>query len=252
MTNKTTAGARRASAIALRHVAFEDLGLLAPMLEAVGWAISYRDAPIDDLDDFAIEHSDLLIVLGGPIGVYDTQAYPFLYKEIALLERRLGKGLPTLGICLGSQLIAKALGSRVFAGPVREIGWGKVELTLSRRTSCLSPLGAADALVLHWHGDTFDLPRDAARLAFNANYENQAFSYGRNSLALQFHLEAEPVQLEQWLVGHAIELSGAGVSISDLRAATAAASRIVRQQAQAIFTAWLQQLGDVPFRFSRT
>jgi GMP synthase (glutamine-hydrolysing) len=246
MTSKTVSSAAPVTAIALRHVAFEDLGLLAPILQAAGWAISYREAPIDDLDEFSIEQSDLLIVLGSPIGVYDTQAYPFLSKEITLLERRLGKGLPTLGICLGSQLMAKALGSRVFAGPVQEIGWGQIELTSAGRASCLSALGSDDALVLHWHGDTFDVPHGATGLAFNANYEKQAFSYGRNSLALQFHLEADPLQLEKWFVGHAVELAAARVSVPDLRAATAAAAGRVRQQAQTVFADWLRQISAAP------
>jgi GMP synthase (glutamine-hydrolysing) len=120
---------RRPSAIALRHVAFEDLGLLGPILARMGWKISYREAPIDDLTEALIEQADLLIALGGPIGVYETTAYPFLNAEIAILERRLARGGPTLGICLGSQLMAKALGARVFLGAVKEIGWGPVTLT---------------------------------------------------------------------------------------------------------------------------
>src|ERR1700722_3314453 len=164
------------SAIALRHVEYEDLGLLAPVLRDAGWDASYREAPTDDLDDASIDAAGLLVVLGA----YETQAHPFLTKEIGILERRLAKGLPTLGICLGSQLMAKALGSRVFAGPVKEIGWGRVDLTGAGRHSCLAPLGQADATVLHWHGDTFDLPGGAVRLASSASYENQAFQYGRN------------------------------------------------------------------------
>jgi GMP synthase (glutamine-hydrolysing) len=252
MTNRPLGRTVSASAIALRHVAFEDLGLFGPILEAAGWKVSYREAPIDDLDDVSIEQSDLLIILGGPIGVYETHAYPFRSKEVALLERRLGKGLPTLGICLGSQLMAKALGSRVFAGPVKEIGWGKIELTSAGRASCLSPLGTDTALVLHWHGDTFDLPREATRLAFNVNHEHQAFSYGRNSLALQFHLEVEPLQLEKWLVGHAVELTRAGIPAQRLRVDTAAAAGRVREQAKAVFAAWLQQTGAATCRFSQT
>src|SRR5579859_445576 len=96
---------RRQKAVALRHVPFEDLGLLAPILEAAGWTTSYCDVPIDDLGAPSLASADLMIVLGGPIGVYDGAAYPFLSQEVGLIERRLARGLPTLGICLGSQLM---------------------------------------------------------------------------------------------------------------------------------------------------
>jgi len=196
---------------------------------------------MDDLDDPAIGGADLLIVLGGPIGVYETDAYPFLSKEIALLEKRLAKNLPILGICLGSQLIASALGARVYAGPVKEIGWGKVALTPEGAASCLAPLGEAEGVVLHWHGDTFDLPAGATRLAFNGNYENQAFSYG-NTLALQFHAEADPRRLEEWYVGHTVELAAVGISVSELRARTKALAARAEAQAVRIFTKWLREL----------
>jgi GMP synthase (glutamine-hydrolysing) len=233
---------KRRSAIALRHVAFEDLGLFAGVLEAANWDLSYREASTDDLSDPALAAADLLIVLGGPIGVYEVDAYPFLAQEIKLLERRLAKDQPTLGICLGAQLMARALGSRVYPGPVKEIGWGRVELPQEGRASCLGPLAEDHACVLHWHGDTFDLPHGAVRLASNAFYENQAFAYGRRSLGLQFHLEADPVGLAQWYVGHAVELAAAGISVTELRASTAAVADQVRTQAKAIFARWLQEM----------
>ncbi|MBR0872059.1 glutamine amidotransferase [Bradyrhizobium tropiciagri] len=226
----------RRSAIAIRHVAFEDLGLLAPIMERAGWNVSFCDAPVDDLSDPAIRDADLLIVLGGPIGVYETDNYPFLTTEIVLLERRLARGLPTLGICLGAQLMARALGSRVFPGGVKEIGWGTVDLTQEGKSSSLRALQTE---VLHWHGDTFDLPGSAVRLASNANYQNQAFAHGRNALALQFHLEADPRQLEEWYVGHAAELSAAKVSIPELRATTQRLARPVAAQAEQVFGDWL-------------
>jgi GMP synthase (glutamine-hydrolysing) len=233
---------RRRSAVALRHVAFEDLGLLAPIMEREGWNVSFCEAPVDDLSHSSIRDADLVIVLGGPIGVYETDSYPFLTREIDLLERRLAQGLPTLGICLGAQLMAKALGARVYAGGVKEIGWGTVTLSETGRASCLMPLGEGSP-VLHWHGDTFDMPIHAARLASNENYENQAFEFGNNGLALQFHLEADPRQLEEWYVGHAVELASAKLSGRELRARTAEVSKIVATQADRIFTSWLNQLG---------
>jgi GMP synthase (glutamine-hydrolysing) len=147
-------------------VAFEDLGLLAPIMEREGWDVSFCEAAVDDLTHWSIRSADLVVVLGGPIGVYESDDYPFLTSEIALIEYRLSRNLPTLGICLGSQLMAKALGSRVFKGPVKEIGWGTVDLTDVGRSSCLGALHERDAAVLHWHGDSFDLPprRHAAGL----------------------------------------------------------------------------------------
>ena len=179
-------------AVALRHIAFEGLGLLAPVLEREGWDVGFCEAAVDDLRHRSVRDTELLIVLGGPIGVYETDDYPFLSAEIALLEYRLSRNLPTVAICLGSQLMAKALGARVFKGHVKEIGWGPLNLTEEGRSSCLSALQGDDAVVLHWHGDTFDLPPGATRLASNPNYDNQAFAFGRNALALQFHLEADP------------------------------------------------------------
>jgi GMP synthase (glutamine-hydrolysing) len=231
----------RRSAIALRHVAFEDMGLLAPIMEREGWNVSFCEAAVDELTHSSIRNADLLVVLGGPIGIYETESYPFITHEITLIEHRLRRQLPTLGICLGAQLMAKALGSRVYAGHVKEIGWGPIRLTDAGTSSCLKSLGS-DAQVLHWHGDTFDLPDAASRLASNANYENQAFAYGDNALALQFHLEAEPRQLEEWYVGHAVELAAANVSVTELRAATSNEAKTLAPRTDRVFTDWLNQI----------
>ncbi len=241
----------RRSAVALRHVAFEDLGLLAPVMEREGWDVSFCEAAVDDLRHHSIRNANLLVVLGGPIGAYETDTYPFLTSEIDLIEHRLSRDLPTLGICLGSQLMAKALGSRVFAGRVKEIGWGRIELTDDGASSCLHPLGEADAVVLHWNGDSFDLPSGAQRLASNTHYETQAFAYGRNALALQFHLEADPRQLEEWYVGHAVELAAAKVSIPDLRAASLKLAGGLASRANRVFTHWLRDIAQPAASFSR-
>jgi GMP synthase (glutamine-hydrolysing) len=237
----------RRNVVALRHVAFEDLGLLAPLLRSRGWDITLLDVPSADLTDAgivaSIEQADLLVVLGGPIGVGDAEAYPFLTPELRLIERRLTQDRPLLGICLGSQLMARALGSRVYPGGTKEIGWGQLQLTDAGTASCLAPLADPDAMVLHWHGDTFDLPDGATRLASSPLYENQAFAHGRNTLALQFHIEADPARLEEWYVGHTSELGAAGISVKALRAATAQVASRVGVQAERIFDRWLRDIG---------
>jgi GMP synthase (glutamine-hydrolysing) len=233
---------RPRTAVAIRHVAFEDLGLLAPVLESSGWSVSYREASIDDLACRLLDDADLLVVLGGPMGAYETDNYPFLVEELRLLERRLSTNKPTLGICLGCQLMAAALGAHVFAGGRKEIGWGRVSLTEEGDESALASLKEPDAAVLHWHGDTFELPPGAIRLAYNDIYENQAFSCGSRALALQFHLEADPSRLETWYVGHAIELNNAGISIASLRKQTASVQRIVENQTRHVFGGWLARL----------
>ncbi len=231
----------------LRHVAFEDLGLLAPLLDDAGWNVSYCDVASSDWRDGAtdleIDRADLVIVLGGPIGVYETAAYPFISDEVRAVERRLARHQATLGICLGSQIMAKALGSRVYAGHQKEIGWGSVHLTDEGRTSCLESLSADDAIVLHWHGDTFDLPKGAVRLASTDLYENQAFAYGSNALALQFHIDADERSLQEWfLSGMRVELAVAGISVPDLRKATARVAGRLESQATRILTGWLRQI----------
>lgn len=228
------------TAVALRHVAFEDLGLIEPLLAGAGWSVTYRDAATDDLS--GLGDADLLAVLGGPIGAYEGDVYPFLADETALIEARLRSGKPILGICLGAQLMAQALGARVYFGGKKEIGWGRVTLSDEGKRSTLAPLSAPDSAVLHWHGDTFDLPDGATRLASNENYPNQAFGIGAHALALQFHIEADPAKLECWFVGHACELSSNHIDIPALRAETLKRKAVTERQAKDVFTRWLDAM----------
>jgi GMP synthase (glutamine-hydrolysing) len=227
--------------VALRHVAFEDLGLLGPILASRGHAVRYIDVPVEPLDSLDPLAPDLLVVLGGPIGVYQTEEYPFLVQEIELIARRLAAGRPTLGICLGSQLIARALGKRVYASGAKEIGWGTIELTSAGRESCMRHL--AETPVLHWHGDTFDLPEGATLLASTALCTNQAFLWGEHVLGIQFHIEAAGVALESWFVGHTSELAASGIDIASLRADTARWTSGLVASAARCFEEWLDSAG---------
>lgn len=200
-------------ATAIRHVLFEDLGILGPLLRSRGYGIEYLDAGIDELRSGA--EADLLVVLGGPIGVGDADAYPFLRDEIELIADRVESGLPTLGICLGAQLMAAALGADVRSTGRVEIGFGELTLTDAGRESVLA--GLAGVPVFHWHGDEFVTPDGARGLASTEGFPNQAFSFGTHALALQFHLEADPALVERWLVGHAGELAAARIDPRRLR-----------------------------------
>jgi GMP synthase (glutamine-hydrolysing) len=229
------------TAFAIRHVPFEDLGVLEALLSEAGYACRYAEAGLESFAALNPAPADLLIVLGGPIGANDTRDYPFLADELKLLEHRLDSGLPTLGICLGAQLMARTLGARVYPAHAKEIGWAPITLTSEGRRSCLRQL--EEVAVLHWHGDTFDLPDGTARLASTAICENQAFSLGRNILALQFHPEVTAARLERWYIGHAVEIAAtAGVTVEQLRADAARQGAALEERARKCFAEWLAGL----------
>ncbi|PZQ18010.1 MAG: glutamine amidotransferase [Ancylobacter novellus] len=232
----------RPRAVAVRHVAFEDLGLLAAPLDAMGWDVSYCEAATEDLSHRSIGGADLLIVLGGPIGVGDVADYPFLAAELKMIEKRLRRCAPTFGVGLGAQLMAAALGARVHRGPFRKIGWGPVSLTPQGAASSLSAIVRERADVLHWRGEAFDLPKGATRLAFSDDCDNQAFAFGKRALAVQFHVEAGPLELEEWYVGHAAELAAEGVSVANLRAQGRDRAATSERVATGVFGGWLAGL----------
>ncbi len=229
------------SVVAIRHVHFEDLGAFTPALLAAGYDIRYKDAGIDALGPTDIGDPELLVILGGPVGAYQDATYPFLKEELKLLEKRLAADRPTLGICLGAQLMARALGAKVYPGRIREIGWGAVELSESGRKSCLHELlGIA---MLHWHGDTFDLPLHSTRLASTSAYRNQAFSHGQHALALQFHAEVPQGAMERWFIGHASEIASTPkISVESLRTETARRAPHAAEAGARMLAKWLTHL----------
>ncbi len=230
--------------LAIRHVAFEHLGTLESVFIERGFQVRYWDAGIHDVAILRASAPDILVVLGGPIGAYEEDVYPFLKDELHIIDNRLKQALPVLGICLGSQLMARALGANVYPGSRKEIGWGPITLTDSGGESCLSGLEDVDGQVLHWHGDTFDLPEGATLLASTDIAPNQAFSWDLKALGLQFHLEVLPGEIERWLIGHACEIaSTADINVPQLRADTDRLGPQLAQVARKCLMTWLDELG---------
>ncbi len=229
------------TAVAIRHVPFEDLGLLEPMLRARGYRLHYYEAGSDEIWTIDSNAVDLLVVLGGPMGADQTDRYPFLAEEIDLIRTRLRTHRPVLGICLGAQLMAVAAGGGIRTMPAKEIGLAPIALSADGAASCLAPL-ASGARVLHWHGDEAVLPEDAVVLASTAQCANQAFRIDGSALGLQFHLEADLSRIQAWTQGHAGELAEAGIDPRLLERDARDHDARLREVGERVFAAWLDAL----------
>jgi GMP synthase-like glutamine amidotransferase len=191
----------------LQHVPMEGPGRIARVAEALGVAVRvhalYDGVPVPP----SLPRGDALAVMGGSMGVGDLgdPRWPFLADEVELLKRWLPAGGATLGVCLGSQLMAHALGANVFPLTVgnpalrhREVGWGAITFVVPTGTEpALAGLDESE-VVLHWHGDTFDLPDGAVRLASTLPCQNQMFRWGRRAYGLQFHVEVTADEVRTW------------------------------------------------------
>jgi GMP synthase (glutamine-hydrolysing) len=178
------------SILVIRHEVWEHLGNFAPALEDLGISFIYKDLG----DPFPEGKYAAMVVLGGPMSAND----PEMKDELSGIGRALDAGLPVLGICLGSQLIAKALGARVYRNTGLEIGWEPVYLTDSGKNDPVLGGIPSPSTFFHWHGETFDLPEGAERLAWSERTRHQAFRYGRNVYGLQFHPEVTAEMIEDW------------------------------------------------------
>ena len=182
--------------VALRHVPFEGLGHIQPILEERGFAIEFADLYRSDAQPPEAATAAGLIFMGGPMSVND--GLPYLEQEIEYIQRAANAGQPVLGVCLGAQLAAKALGARVYRNPVSEIGWFTVRPTSAAREDSLFRDFRDTETVFHWHGETFDLPASGTLLACSERCRNQAFRLGSCIYGLQFHLEVTPEMIADW------------------------------------------------------
>ncbi|MEA1922398.1 MAG: gamma-glutamyl-gamma-aminobutyrate hydrolase family protein [Pseudomonadota bacterium] len=182
----------------LQHVPFEGLGSIKAWLGAAGYEVTntqfFTSARLPEPDEI-----DLLIVMGGPMSVNDQGEFPWLLQEKQFIRSVIQSGIPVLGVCLGAQLIASSMGARIYQNHEKEIGWFTVEGAEPANGSIFHFPSSIE--VFHWHGETFDLPSGAVRLARSEGCENQAFQLGRSVIGLQFHLEMTPESIRE-IVAH--------------------------------------------------
>ncbi len=223
--------------LVFRHVPFEDLGLIAPVLESQGVEYEYADRFQASERALSLDGITGIILMGGPMSANDDLSY--LRRELALIRNAVAAGKPVLGICLGAQLIAKACGANVYPNPVKEIGWFPVSKTPAGREDPLFARLRDPEMVFHWHGETFDIPAGAEWLAFSDACPHQAFRLGASVYGLQFHLEVTPGMIAGWMREPANEADVRG--LRNVIDPYAHADRL-REVAGAVFGRWVEFL----------
>jgi GMP synthase (glutamine-hydrolysing) len=227
------------SALIIRHVPYEGVAGFRQPIEDAGYAVDRIDVSDPAFPTLDLREPDLLIMMGGPMGIYDQIEHPWIRCQMRRLALRLAADRPTLGVCFGAQMIAAALGADVYRGHAREVGFHPVQVHVAD-----SPLRhVAHVPVLHWHGDTFTLPPNAELLASSHIYAHQAFRRGRNLLALQFHAEmGEDPRFDAWIEQSPQDVADAGHTEASLRHAHDAHGGGAVQAGRAMIGEWLARL----------
>jgi GMP synthase (glutamine-hydrolysing) len=229
------------SALIIRHVPVEGIAGFRHAVEGAGYHLDRIDVTDPAFGSLDLTEPDLLIMMGGPMAVYDQAEHAWIACQQRRLAQRLERERPTLGVCFGAQLIASALGAPVFPGPVKEVGFHPLTISSS---SAAAPLRHLEGLpVLHWHGDTFTLPPGAEWLASSERYDNQAFRLGPNILALQFHAEMGlDERFDSWVEQWPDDIAAAGTTAERLRADHARHGPAVVAAGRAMIGDWLASL----------
>jgi len=235
--------------LVLQHVAHELLGTLDPLLRSYGFRIRYVNFSREPEAQPDIRGYHGLVVLGGPMSADQTDQHPHLATELRLLRDALDADIPVLGICLGAQLLARALGAGVRANHAKEIGWYSLSPTEAGQSDPLLRHLADSQQAFQWHGDTFEIPADAVHLATSPDCENQAFRYGDRAYGFQFHLEVDSPMIHRWLEvpGHRAEIEALEGQISPdvIRASTTDHIEGLRTTADLVFTSFIELFGDL-------
>ncbi|RVU07727.1 glutamine amidotransferase [Novosphingobium umbonatum] len=229
------------TALIIRHVPYEGVAGFRAPIEAAGYDVDRIDVADPAFSTLDLREPDLLIMMGGPMGVYETEQHPWIRCQMRRLALRLAADRPTLGVCFGAQMMAAALGAEVYRGPRKEVGFHPVRLHDHAQDTPLRHI--VDVPVLHWHGDTFTRPEGVELLASSDLYEHQAFRRGPNLLALQFHAEMglDP-RFDAWLEQSPACVVEAGSNEQALRAAHEAHGAKAVAAGQAMIAEWLAGL----------
>ncbi|MFC0204939.1 glutamine amidotransferase [Novosphingobium soli] len=229
------------TALIIRHVPHEGVAGYRQPIEDAGYAVSRIDVADPQFASLDLREPDLLIMMGGPMGVYEQDRHPWIACQLRRLALRLEADRPTLGVCFGAQMMASALGARVYPGPAKEVGFHPVEIHAQAAAGPLRHV--AGVPVLHWHGDTFTRPEGVELLASTALYAHQAFRRGRNLLALQFHAEmGEDPRFEEWMEQWPEAVVEAGRCPQALRRAHETLGPAAVAAGRAMIAEWLEGL----------
>ena len=241
-----------AKLLVFQHVAFEILGTLNPLLRRYGFRIRYVNFGRDAAARPRLDGYDALVILGGPMNVEETEKHPHLATEVELIGEALERGLPMLGICLGAQLIARALGAEVGPNPRKEIGWYDVSPSDAGRLDPLLRHFGTSEKIFQWHGDSFEIPPGAVRLASSPTCDNQAYRWGDRVYGFQFHLEVDEPLIERWLTVpiHRAELEALRGEIDPdiIRRETPEYISRAKQLSDAVFTSFIEMLEQPVYR----
>jgi GMP synthase (glutamine-hydrolysing) len=225
--------------LSIQNISFETVGTLEELIRCDGYRIDNIQAHTDPLPN-NVQHYAAIIILGGPMAVYDNVKY--LKKEQELIKQALKNEVPVLGICLGSQLIAQAIGGKVYKGGKKEIGWSTVEINSAGLVDLFKGINTQEIEVFQWHGDTYDLPPNAPIMASSKLY-TQAFRFG-SAIGIQFHLEITDKMIRRWAQEYAKELECERIDPKDLLVQKDHELRELRERCKMVYSNFSKMINN--------